>query len=69
VAPGELSTSYPGAVTYVEVALFEQSHFHELGVDVEGAMQRQYCCSPWVSVAARLQKNTRTGKKPNRKAT
>jgi hypothetical protein len=30
VMPGELSMPYPGAVTYVEVAVFESSHFHEV---------------------------------------
>jgi hypothetical protein len=41
VAPGAISMSYPGAVTYVEVAVFESSHFHELGVDVPGAAVKQ----------------------------
>lgn len=50
--------SYPGAVTYIEVAVFESSHFHEVGVDVRGAATRQYCCTPWVA--------NRTNCHPNR---
>ena len=35
-----LDMAYPGAVTYVEVAVFESSHFSELGFDVPGAAVR-----------------------------
>jgi len=58
VMPGELSMAYPGAVTYVEVAVFESSHFSELGVTVAGAAAKQYCCTPWVE--------NRTGCNPSR---
>jgi hypothetical protein len=49
VSPGVLSMNYPGAVTYIEVAVFESSHFDEIGIDVKGATTRQYCCTPWVA--------------------
>lgn len=49
VSPGTLSMNYPGAVTYVEVAVFESSRFDEIGIDVRGAATRQYCCTPWVA--------------------
>ena len=53
-----LQMAYPGAVTYIEVAVFEVEHFHELGIEVHGAPQKQYCCTPWVA--------NRTGCHPNR---
>ena len=53
-----LQMAYPGAVTYVEVAVFEATHFHELGIMVRGAPTKQYCCTPWVA--------NRTGCHPNR---
>jgi len=49
VAPGSLTMAYPGAVTFVEIAAFESKHFNEIGIDVGGPFQRQYCCTPWVA--------------------